>query len=199
MRGRDPDSGEFLSTSRSQQRREALDVLALAEKLASMTPAQLSRLPIPEDLLPHLEQTRKITAYIARKRQLAFLAKQMRREEDAALDAIRDALDEDGDRARREVAAMHRVETWRERLLVEGDVALAELLDAHPTADRQQLRQLVRSTLEERKRNKPPRAFRELYRALRDLLLAQHMSDDAAQADDDALDDDADRWDDEAR
>lgn len=201
MRGRDQDTGEFLSTSRSQQRREALDVLALAEKLASMTPTQLSKLPIPEDLLPHLEQTRKITAHIARKRQLAFLAKQMRREEESALDAIRDALDEDGDRARREVAAMHRVETWRERLLVEGDAALAELLDAHPTADRQQLRQLVRSTLEERKRNKPPRAFRELYRALRDLLLAP-QAHDATQTDDAALDGDDDsgqHWDDDGR
>ena len=177
MRGRDEDTGEFLSPSRSQQRREALGVLELAEKLASLTPTQLSKLPIPDDLLPHLEQTRKITAHVARKRQLAFLAKQMRREDDEALDAIRDALDEDGDAARREVALLHRVETWRTRLLEESDVALGELLDEHPAADRQHLRQLVRSTLEERKRNKPPRAFRELFRELR-VLMAGGAGDD---------------------
>ncbi|ADV28057.1 protein of unknown function DUF615 [Pseudoxanthomonas suwonensis 11-1] len=170
MRGRDEETGEFLSPSRSEQRRQALGVLELAEKLASLTPTQLSKLPIPEDLLPHLEQTRKITAHVARKRQLAFLAKQMRRQDESALDAIRDALDEDGVAARREVALMHRVETWRERLLEEGDAALGQLLDEHPHADRQHLRQLVRSTLEERKRNKPPRAFRELFRELRALL-----------------------------
>ena len=180
MRGRDEDTGEFLSSSRSQQRREALGVLELAEKLASLTPTQLARLPIPDSLQPHLEQTRRITAHSARKRQLAYLAKQMRREDDETLDAIRDALDEDGVAARREVAAMHRVEAWRERLLAEGDAALAELLDEHPAADRQHLRQLVRSTLEERKRNKPPRAFRELFRELRNLLLAG--SAEAAQA-----------------
>ena len=117
MRGRDEDTGEFLSPSRSQQRRDALEVLELAEKLASLTPTQLAKLPIPEDLLPHLEHTRKITAHIARKRQLAFLAKQMRREDVEALEAIRDALDEDGVAARREVAAMHRVEAWREAYL----------------------------------------------------------------------------------
>ena len=170
MRGRDEETGEFLSPSRSEQRRQALGVLELAEKLASLTPTQLSKLPIPEDLLPHLEQTRKITAHVARKRQLAFLAKQMRRQDESALDAIRDALDEDGVAARREVALMHRVETWRERLLEEGDAALGQLLDEHPHADRQHLRQLVRSTLEERKRNKPPRAFRELFRELKVLL-----------------------------
>ena len=171
MRGRDQDTGEFLSPSRSQQRREALEVLELAEKLAGLTPTQLARLPIPDDLLPHLEQTRKITAHIARKRQLAFLAKQMRREDDETLEAIRDALDEDGVAARRQVAAMHRVEAWRDRLLAEGDAALAALLEEYPAADRQHLRQLVRNANEEKLRGKPPRAFRELFRELRTLLL----------------------------
>jgi ribosome-associated protein len=171
MRGRDDESGEFLSPSRSQNRRDALEVLALGEKLVSMTEAQLAKLPVPESLLPHIRECKRITAQIAHKRQLQYLAKQMRRESDEALEAIRDALDEKGDAARREVAAMHRVETWRERLVEGGDAALAQLLDEHPAADRQLLRQLVRNTLEERKRNKPPRAFRELYRELRELLL----------------------------
>ena len=178
MRGIDEDTGEYLGPSRSQNRREALEVLSLAEKLVALTEAQLARLPVPEGLLPHIRETKRITAHIAHKRQLAFLAKQMRREDDEALEAIRDALDEDGEAARREVAAMHRVETWRERLLADGDAALAELLDEHPTADRQHLRQLVRSALDERKRNKPPRAFRELYRALRELLLGGAADDD---------------------
>lgn len=178
MRGIDEDTGEYLGPSRSQNRREALEVLSLAEKLVALTEAQLARLPVPEGLLPHIRETKRITAHIAHKRQLAFLAKQMRREDDEALEAIRDALDEDGEAARREVAAMHRIETWRERLLADGDAALAELLDEYPAADRQHLRQLVRSALDERKRNKPPRAFRELYRALRELLLGGAADDD---------------------
>ena len=77
------------------------------------------------------------------------------------------------------------------RDLAEGDAALAELLDEHPGADRQRLRQLVRSTLEERKRNKPPRAFRELFRELRALLLAGGAGEAAAHAHaDDAADSD---------
>ena len=170
MRGRDDESGEFLAPSRSQQRREALDVLALAEKLATLSDAQLERLPIPDGLLPHIVETRRMTAHGARKRQTAFLAKQMRREDDAALDAIRDALDAGGEAAKRETARMHRAERWRERLLADGDAALGELLDEHPNADRQQLRQLVRNALDERAKNKAPRAFRELYRALHALL-----------------------------
>ena len=170
MRGRDEDNGEYLGPSRSQQRREALDVLALAEKLATLSDAQLERLPIPDGLLPHIVETRRMTAHGARKRQTAFLAKQMLREENETLDAIRDALDAGGEAAKRETARMHRAEHWRERLLAGGDDALGELLADHPGADRQQLRQLVRNTLDERAKDKPPRAFRELYRAVLALL-----------------------------
>lgn len=170
MRGKDEETGEFLGASRSQQRREALEVLQISQQLVALTDAQLAKLPVPEVLIPHIIETRRVTSHIAHKRQMAFLAKQMRREDDQTLEAIRDALDDKGDTARRDAAGLHRAEAWRERLLDEGDVALAELLDLYPDADRQGLRQLVRNTLEERKRNKPPRAFRELFRVVRDLM-----------------------------
>ena len=172
MRGRDEDTGEFLAPSRSQRRREALDVLALATKLAGLEPGRLAKLPVPGHLLPHVAEARRITSHIARKRQLAFLAKQMRREDDEVLDAIRDALDAGGEAAKQETALLHRAEHWRERLLDDGDAALGELLDEYPHADRQKLRQLVRNALEERRRNRPPRAFRELFRAVKELLEA---------------------------
>lgn len=181
MRGRDPDTGEFLSPSRSQQRRDALEVLDLARQLSQLTPQQLDRLPIPESLRPHIDETRRISSHIAHKRQLQYLAKQMRKEDDEALHAIRDALDVHGDAAREEAARLHRAERWRERLIDEGDAALAELLDAYPDADRQRLRQLARNAQEERNRNKPPHAFRELYRELRELL-AEPADDGEAEA-----------------
>ncbi|TXH10377.1 MAG: DUF615 domain-containing protein [Gammaproteobacteria bacterium] len=184
MRGRDDETGEFFSPSRSQNRRDALDVLELAETLAGLSAAQLARLPIPDELMPHIRETQRITSYGARKRQTAFLAKQMRRQPDEALDAIRDAMSKDGEAARRETAALHRVEALRDALLgFEGDAAMTELLAEHPHADRQHLRQLVRNAHEERKRNKPPHAFRELFRELKDLLVQ-----DVAGADEDAQD-----------
>ena len=183
MRGRDEETGEYLGESRSQQRRDALEVLALGQKLSGLTDSQLAKLPVPESLLPHIRETRRITSHIAKKRQLAFLAKQMRREDDEVLEAIRDALDEKGETARREVAAMHRVESWRDRLLAEGDAALGEFIAQYPDADRQALRQLVRNTLEERKRNKPPRAYRELFRHLRDMMLPSATDADPEDGD----------------
>ena len=184
MRGRDEETGEFFSPSRSEQRRAALDVLELGEQLAAMTATQLGRLPIPEELLPHIRETQRITSHGARKRQQAFLAKQMRKLDDEVLDAIRDAMSKDGEAARRETAALHRVEALRDALLGDdADATLTALLAAHPQADRQQLRQLLRNVREERAKNKPPRAFRELFRVLRELL-AQDGDASGEEADD---------------
>ncbi len=181
MRGRDPETGEFLSPSRSQKRREALDVLALAERLVELPDGQLAAVALPDDLRELVRDSRRITAQIARKRQLQFLAKAMRREEDDVLDAIRGALDKGRDQSRRETAELHRLEAWRERLLEDGDEALAELLDEYPAADRQLLRQLVRNARLEREKQRPPRAFRELFRVLKALMAGEGEIVDASE------------------
>ncbi len=188
MRGRDDETGEFHSASRSEQRRAALDVLALAHVLVDKSEAELGKLPIDDALRAHVRDAARINSPIARKRAVAFLAKQMRKEDDEALDAIRDAMDANSDGARRQVALMHRAEDWRTRLLEGGDDALAAFIDENPGADRQRLRQLVRNAQDEAKRNKPPRAFRELYREI--LAAAKGVSsvDDERASDDDAGD-----------
>ncbi len=191
MRGVDEESGEYLGPSRKQNRREALEVLALAEALVGLPDGRLAKLPVPDSLMPHIADTRRITSHIARKRQMAFLAKQMRREDEATLEALRDALDAGGEAARIDTARLHRAEQWRLRLLDEGDTALAALLDEYPNADRQKLRQLVRNALAERAKNKPPAAFRELFRELRDVFAgAASAADDSDDAAYDSFDDD---------
>ena len=82
---------------------------------------------------------------------------------------------------------LHRVEAWRDRLIADGDAALSDLLVEFPGADRQHLRQLARNAVEERNRNKPPHAFRELFRELRELLL-QPGDDSTVGGDDDERD-----------
>ena len=168
----DTDSDE-LGPSRSQRRREALDVLALAARLVEQNDAELARLPLSDELRALIRESQRITQQIARKRQLAFLAKNLRREDAELLETLRHALEHDKADARRETAALHRVEAWRERLIDEGDAALAELIATHTTADRQHLRQLARNAKDERLHNKPLHAYRELFRELRELLLEQ--------------------------
>ena len=170
MRGRDDESGEFLSPSRSQKRRDALAVFDLGEKLVALTESQLAKVPMPDGLRDLVRDSRRITAPVARKRELQFLAKHMRREDDETLEAIRRSLEHDRSDARRETAELHRFESMRERLVEGGDAALAELIQAHPHADRQHLRQLARNAREERLHNKPLHAYRQLFRELKKLV-----------------------------
>ncbi|MBS0463469.1 MAG: DUF615 domain-containing protein [Proteobacteria bacterium] len=156
--------------SRSQQRRDALAVLELAQRLMDAGQAQLDKLPLDDDLRALVADSQRIGPQVARKRQTQFLAKNLRRADDATLAAIRAALDHAKADGRRDAAALHRIEHWRERLLADGDAALAEFIVAHPTADRQHLRQLARNAHAERLHNKPPHAQRELFRALREVM-----------------------------
>jgi ribosome-associated protein len=162
--------------TRTQQRRDALAVLALANQLIEMPPSKLAKANLPDDVLREVEMTKRITAHIARKRQLGFLAKVMRRHEDSAFDTLRALLGENREHQRRETAAMHRLEALRDTLL-DDDNALPALIDQHPTLDRQHLRSLIRQARVERDGNKAPRAYREIFQLLKDLT---PTSEDAA-------------------
>jgi len=156
--------------SRTQQRREALAVLTLAGQLVELPASRLAKLDLPDDVRREIEITRRITAHGARKRQMAFLAKVMRRfgEEDFA--AVRAELGENREKQRQDTAAMHRLEAIRDRLVDGDDAALAEVIAEHPQVDRQHLRSLVRQArLERETPNKPPRAFREIFQLLKEL------------------------------
>ncbi len=169
MRGIDEETGDFLGPSRSQRKRDAEAVLDLAERLVALPAARLKALELPDNVRDAVDETRRIHSHIAHKRQLHYLAKLMRREDDELLDALRSELEHDRADARRETAALHRVEHWRERLLKDGDAALGELADAYPAVDRQHLRQLIRNAREEHLKNRPPHAFREMFRVLKEL------------------------------
>ncbi len=165
----DPDHD--YGPTRTQQRRDALAVLELAGQLVELPPTRLAKLELPDDVRDEIANVRRISSHIARKRQLAFLAKLMRRHDSTAFDAVRAALGENRDRQRQETAAMHRLEALRERLLGEdGDTAASELIAQHPDIDRQHLRALIRQArVEQATPNKPPRAFRELFQLLKAL------------------------------
>lgn len=162
----DPDHD--YGPTRTQQRRDALAVLSLASQLAELPHSKLARANLPDDVLREIDNLRRITSHIARKRQLGFLAKVMRRHEDDAFDGARALLGENREQQRKETAAMHRLEALRERLL-DSDEVLQQLIDQHPDIDRQHLRSLIRQARIERDTDKPPRAYREIFQLLKSL------------------------------
>lgn len=168
--------------SRSARRRQALAVFDLAETLVGLSPAQSQTLPLPEGIAELVAESRAITAHIARKRQLQFLAKQLRAHEEQ-LPAVYAALQHHQDHERRQTARLHEIEAWRERLIAEGDGALTVFLQHFPDCDRQALRQLVHKARREREQEKPPAAARALFRLLRGICDAHAPGQASASAD----------------
>lgn len=169
----DKQPGPEERPSRSQQRRDALAVLELATRLAALPAGRLQALDLPVAVADELERVRKITAHGARKRQLAYLAKMLRKGGEETLDAVHAACGDNRGSRLREQAAGLRIEALGERLLSAGDAALAEVIEAHPAADRQTLRNLVRNARRQRQSGKAGHAMRDLLRALRALESAR--------------------------
>ena len=64
--------------SKSQRKREALALQELGETLVDLKPAQLGKMPLPEELREAVLAARQMTQRGARKRQLQYIGRLMR-------------------------------------------------------------------------------------------------------------------------
>ncbi|MEE8339319.1 MAG: ribosome biogenesis factor YjgA [Xanthomonadales bacterium] len=159
-------SREIEFISKSQRKRDARVLKSLASELIKLSSSQLAKVPLEETIREAVQEARQIRSHVAGKRQLQFIAKQLRR-----IDAtpIRETIDSFQNKARQSTVRQHRVENWRDFLLESGDAALGKLLQHRHTADGQAIRQLIRNAQREASRGKPPASARALFRLLRDM------------------------------
>lgn len=85
-----PELDGFQPPSKSQRKREATALQDLGEQLVKLTPTQLRRIPLPEELLEAVRMAQSISQRGGRKRQLQFIGKLMRQIDDP--EPIRSAL-----------------------------------------------------------------------------------------------------------
>lgn len=152
--------------SKSQRKRDAKKLQDLAGILLQAPASVFNNIPLPEALENAVLQGRNITSHVARKRQMQFIAKLLRRHD---LDPILAAIDEQHDQSRRNTLRFHIVEQWRDLLIELGDKALAEFCRTNPDTDRQHFRQLIRNARRELASGKPPVSQRLLFKLLRDV------------------------------
>jgi ribosome-associated protein len=182
--------------SKTQLKKASHELQALGEDLLRLSDARLQAVPMPPPLLKALQELKRTRSHEGRRRQLQYVGKLMR-----GVDAqpLREAVAAQQLGPARETFALHEAERWRDRLLASDD-ALTPWLAAHPEADAQALRTLIRNARREAAvlpagaggRGQAPRkgrAYRDLFRALTDQLRADQP--DAADAPDDADDPEA--------
>ena len=163
----DEDQEEIIWVSKSEIKRDAEDLKQLGEKLVNLTKANLTKVPLDDSLKDAIELAQRLQKE-ARRRQLQYIGKLLR-----SIDAepIREALEKIENKHNQQQAMLHKLEILRDELVAKGDAALTDLLNDSPSADRQQLRNLIRAAQKEKEQNKPSKAYREIYQILKTLIL----------------------------
>ena len=163
----DEDQEEIIWVSKSEIKRDAEDLKQLGEKLVNLTKANLTKVPLDDSLKDAIELAQRLQKE-ARRRQLQYIGKLLR-----SIDAepIREALEKIENKHNQQQAMLHKLEILRDELITKGDAALTDLLNEHPSADRQHLRNVIRAAQKEKEQNKPSKAYREIYQILKTLIL----------------------------
>jgi len=163
------DDEEQLPPSKSQLKRDADELQNLGKRMTELRPDQQEKLPIDDRLRSALQEYSRIKANGAKRRHLQFIGKLMRT---ADADAIREVVDRFDSATAAHNQLFHEMERWRERLISEDNDTLQAFISAHPSADIQHLRQLVRNAQRERQQEKPPVSARKLFKYIRELYEA---------------------------
>jgi ribosome-associated protein len=153
---------EILSKTRKKALSHALQ--KLGAELVELSKERLDSMALPEDLAQAVREARRITAHEGRRRQMQYIGKLMRDIDPAP---IQERLDAWRGQSKAEVARQHGIERMRERLIAD-DAALTEFAAKHPGVDLQALRVLIRNARKETAEGRPPKAFREIFKVIRD-------------------------------
>ena len=162
-----PDEPQAEAPSKTRLKQASHELQSLGEAAVALPDDRLRGLAISESLLDALLTYKKTRSHEGRRRQMQYIGKLMRREEDA--EPIRRAVTDLQLGRAKDSLALHEAERWRAELLASDD-ALTRWAAEHPDSDMQQLRSLVRAarkdaTLDPEKRS--GRAFRELFQFIK--------------------------------
>lgn len=160
------DDPEALPPSKTKIKKQMIELQDLGEVIANLPKEKLRQLDLPENLMEACIEYKRITKFGAIKRQLQYIGRLMR---DIDPEPINAKLEAWNGTSRQHTAWLHQVEQWRDRI-IEDDTALTELLAAHPEADAQHLRTLIRNAKKEKELAKPPKNYREIFQVLREII-----------------------------
>mgnify|MGYP001072792240 FL=1 len=156
---------EIIWVSKSEIKRDAEELKRLGAELVDLGKNSLDKIPLDERLRNEIELAQRIKKE-GRRRQLQLIGKLLRSMD---VEPIRIALDKLKNRHNQQVALFHKLEMLRDRLIDEGDEAMADVIALYPQADRQQLRSMIRNAQKEKVGNKPPKSARQIFQYLREL------------------------------
>ncbi len=158
------DTRRETTPSRSQRKRDSTALQKLGEELTLLGASELDRMPLSENLREAVREWRRIHSHEGRRRQLQYIGRLMREEADPA--AVTAALEARRQGRSAETQVFRHLERLRDELVEAEEPGL---LCAGFGERADEVRRLALRAREERRIGAPPRAFRALFRLLREL------------------------------
>ncbi len=162
------DEAEFIS--KSSRKREMTALQKTGEAMLALPAKQFAKMPISPLLRESLELAATLKNREGKRRQMQYVGKLMRSEDHEKIAEMLASFDENSRTFRLQ---FQRLEKLRDELIDGDNDALTNILEQHPTLERQHLRQLIRQASKEREQDKGPAASRKLFKYLRLAILEQ--------------------------
>ncbi len=166
---KDIDESEL--PSKTQLKRDMLELQKLGLKLSSLSISQLEKLHLDEKLYYAIKLSHVIHGNSAKKRHRQYIGKIISHLSKNEQEIIKAQILSYESQPHLANKYFHQVEKHRDLLLKQGDQAINNLLSQYPELDRTRLRQLIRNSQKETDKQQPPKSARLLFKYLKDNLV----------------------------
>jgi ribosome-associated protein len=146
--------------SKSQVKRELDELKAIGTRLVELPAHYLSEMP--DEVAEAVRQAGRIHRGSARKRQIQYIGKLLREDEGTRARQLLDRYDSASTSHQQQ---FHRLERWRDQLLIDESAIIDEIRREIPDLDVQQLRTMVRQA---RREEEDRSAFRRIFQFLKE-------------------------------
>ena len=151
--------------SKSEVKREMIQLQIFGQKLIDLSKHQRSKIPFTEDIKDALILADKINnKHEALRRHVRHLARML---SETDLEPIKHALDVMANKHQQETAKFIKLEKMRDNTIDQGSDAIEALLTEYESMERQKLRQLVRQASKEKKAEKLGKYYKALFEYLK--------------------------------
>lgn len=157
-----------LVKSKSQRKRDMQALGQFAKQLVALKPALLNKMALPADLDTAIQEAQNLHhSRGALKRQMQYLTNLLVEQD---VDALQSQLTQLKQPQIQETQHFKKVQTWRDRLINEGNAVIQEIIAEYPNINQQELTSLVQQAQYETTQGLAPHAKRRLFRYLHQLI-----------------------------
>ena len=152
--------------SKTELKKDYKKIQEFGRRISELTINNIEAFKFPSNIYEATIDLKNIKSNSAKKRQVQYLGKLLREIDLTDAFLIMKQLKVS---SQKEIQRNHIIEDWRDKLLSNND-SITQFVDEYPKIDRQSLRQTISNA---QKDNKSPKYSRQLFKLIKDIIMAK--------------------------